>query len=128
MQRDMELVRKIVAAVQAKNDLRPRKIEVEGYEAWIVARHVEMLHQQGMLDTTEPFYPVAGGPPAIHVRDLSPDGHDLAASLANDDIWSQIRTKFSAGELAMMPLKVVKDVGVAALQAWALSKMGLGGA
>lgn len=126
MQRDMELIRKIILTVQAKNDLAPRKLLIDSYEEWIVARHVELLMKSGMLDTGEPFYPMSGEPPTILVRDLSSEGHDFAASLGNDTVWGQIKQKVSPGDLAVMPLKVIKDVGVAALQAWMLKQLGLG--
>lgn len=125
MQRDMELIRRIVLAVQAKQDLIPRRVQIEGVEDWVLARHVELLTLGGMLDTSEPFYPMDGGPPAIFVKDLSNAGHDLAASLANDTVWGQIKQKISPGDLALLPLKVIKDLGVAMLQAWVLKKAGL---
>lgn len=125
MQRDMDLIRRIVLAVQAKGDLMPRKVEIDGPEPWVLARHVELLYDAGMLDGTKTKHPVSGEPPTIFVRDLSGPGHDFAAALANDTVWGQIKQKVTPGELAAMPLKVIKDVGVAALQAWLLGRLGL---
>lgn len=36
MKRDMDLVAKIMDAVEAKRDLRPAPISVEGYDEWVV--------------------------------------------------------------------------------------------
>lgn len=126
MQRDMELIRKIILTVQAKNDMVPQKLHIDGPEPWVLARHIELLFDAGMLDGTKATHPVSGKPPAMFVKDLSAAGHDFAAALGNDTVWGQIKQKVSPGDLAVMPLKVIKDVGVAALQAWMLKQLGLG--
>lgn len=125
VQRDMELIRRIVLAVQAKDDAVPRRVHVDGVEDWILARHVELLFDAGMLDGTKSAPTFGGGPPAVFVRDLSSAGHDFAATLANETVWGQLKQKVGPVDLAMMPLKVVKEVGVAALSAWALNQAGL---
>ena len=48
--RDMELVRKVLFAIEAKNDLQPSEISVPGEDDLRVARHVEILFDAKMID------------------------------------------------------------------------------
>lgn len=124
MTRDMELIRKIFSEIQSRKDVHERSVEIQGVEEWIVARHVEMLFEEGLVDgfrsdSIDKSFPI------IAVKDLSMAGHDFAAALANDSVWHAIKTKFSASELASMPLKAIEKLGSAFLVKWALSKAGL---
>ena len=67
--------------------------------------------------------PLATG--EISIKDLTWQGHDFAA-LLNDGVWSRIKQKFSAEELAVMPLSIVKTLGLGLLEALAKQTMGLG--
>jgi hypothetical protein len=125
MTRDMELIRKIFAEIQGRKDVRERPVEIQGVEEGIVARHVEMLLDAGLVEGLRSD-PLGQSFPIIAVKDLSMAGHDFAAALANDSVWSAIKTKFSASELASMPLKVIEKLGGEFLMKWALSKAGLG--
>ena len=124
MTRDMELVRKIISAIQARKDASPQMgIEVEGYDPAIVMRHVEMLLNAGFIDGSQRG--TAGGKPLIVVRDLSWQGHDFASAMENESVWETLKAKFSKAELASLPLIVLKTVGIELLTAWAKSKAGL---
>lgn len=125
MQRDMELIREIVRRVQAKDDLTPREIKIDGRDPAIVARHVELLHAAGMIDAAQVHRP-HNRPPMIFVRDLSNAGHDFAAALQNDTVWSQVKQALSPTELAKAPLKIIATLGNKLLEAYVMSKVGLG--
>lgn len=124
VRRDMDVVREILLHVEAREDLRAQEIVIEGRDPLVVGRHIEMLHQEGLLDgapfrsSSQPNYA------RILARDLSWEGHDLLAAMKNDTVWGQIKKTFSPSDLASMPLKVIKDVGVEALKQWALGKIG----
>lgn len=123
VRRDMDVVREILLHVEAREDLRAREIVIEGRDPLVVGRHIEMLHQEGLLDGTpirsssQPDYA------RVLVRDLTWEGHDLLAAMKNDTVWGQIKSTFSPSDLASMPLKVIKDVGVEALKQWALGQI-----
>jgi Hypothetical protein (DUF2513) len=124
MTRDMELVRKIISAIQARKDASPQMgIEVEGYDPAIVMRHVEMLFNAGFIDGTQGG--TAGGKPMIVVRDLSWSGHDFASAVENENVWGIIKQKLSPGELATLPLTIVKDAAVAILKSLVMTRLGL---
>ncbi|MER9840144.1 DUF2513 domain-containing protein [Mesorhizobium australicum] len=124
MKRDMELIREILLAVQARTDLTPKPLQLEGHDQVVVGRHVEMLSGAGLID----------GPPQkrinapyalVFIKDLSWEGHDFLAALENKGVWNQMKQSFSAAELAGLPLSIVKDIGLGLLKEWAKSKVGL---
>jgi hypothetical protein len=124
MTRDMELIRKIISTIQAREDAAPQMgMKIEGYDDAIVMRHVEMLYNAGYIDGTQRG--TAGGKPLIVVRDLSWSGHDFAASIENEGVWATIKQKLSPSELATMPLTIIKDVGMALLKSYAMHKLGI---
>lgn len=100
-------------------------MEIQGAEEWIIARHVEMLLDAGIIEGVRSD-PYDQSFPTIMVKDLSMAGHDFATALANDSVWGAIKAKFSASELASMPLKVIEKLANDFLVKWALSKAGLG--
>src|ERR1035437_8601270 len=53
VKRDMELVRRILLAVQAKSSLEPELIIIDGLDDAVVGRHVEMLFDAGFLEGME---------------------------------------------------------------------------
>lgn len=122
--RDMELIRKIVLAIQAKRDARPEGIEIPDYDGAAVARHLEMMLEAGLIEGQAvdgmdmPF-------PFVAVKDLSWSGHDFASALANENVWGSIKKAFSPSDIAAMPLGLLKDLGLSLLSQWAKSKLGL---
>lgn len=122
--RDMELIRLILRRVQAKNDLKPEVITIDGYADPLVRRHMEMLIDAGMLDGAV-SRPLSDPTPIIMVRDLTWAGHDLAGALLNETVWVRIKGAVAPTELATMPLAIIKNVGVAVAEKWLLGKLGL---
>jgi Hypothetical protein (DUF2513) len=99
-------------------------VEIEGYDEVIVARHLEMLLSVGLIEGQK-IAPLGGDCPIILVKDLSWEGHDFASALLKDTVWSQIKKKFSAADLATLPLSVVRSVGVGLLEQLAKTTVGL---
>jgi hypothetical protein len=124
MTRDMELIRKIFAEIQKRKEVRPKILEIPDVEEAILARHLEMLLSAGYI---EGFRSAPLGPslPIILVTDLSWDGHDFAAVLANDTVWAKLKKTFSASELETLPFGIIKDAGKGLLAQWVKSKLGL---
>jgi hypothetical protein len=124
MTRDMELIRKIFAEIQSRKDVYPRTLDIPGADDDIVSRHLEMLLSAGYIEglRSDPLGPSL---PIITVTDLSWDGHDFAAVLANDSVWVKLKKTFSASELETLPLGIIKDAGKGLLAQWVKSKLGL---
>jgi hypothetical protein len=123
MTRDMELIRRIVVEIQSRKDIEPRVVEIDGFDSVAVFRHVEMLHHAEYLEaiTVVPM----SGLPIIRVKDLTMQGHDFAAVVLNEGVWSQIKKKFSAAELATIPLSIILEVGTGLLKQHAKNLFGL---
>jgi hypothetical protein len=124
MTRDMELIRKIFIEIRKRKDARPSSLEIEGVDEAIVGRHLEMLLNSGLIEGQNPGI-VERGFPVILVKDLSWEGHDFAAALLNDNVWSKLKKAFSVADLATLPLTVLKSVGADLLMQLAKAQVGL---
>jgi Hypothetical protein (DUF2513) len=125
MTRDMELIRKIFIEILKRKDVRPSPLEIDGFDEVAVARHLEMLLSAGLIEGQKSV-PLDRGILIVLVKDLSWQGHDFAATLLNDDVWSTIKKKLSVSQLSELPLTVIKSVGVKLLEGWLSSQLGLG--
>jgi hypothetical protein len=124
MTRDMELIRRILIEIQSRKNLDQKTVEIEGVDSVILGRHVEMLFDEGMVEGDSYGY-VGHGYREVRVSDLSWAGHDLIAALENSGVWNKIKQSFSATELTVMPLSVLKEIGIGLLKEWAKKKVGL---
>jgi len=82
-----------------------------------------MLHDAGYIEA-EKSSPLQGLPKFM-VKDLTWAGHDFAAVLENDTVWSKLKEKLSPKELATIPLSVMKTVGLGVLEHYLKGKFGL---
>lgn len=122
MRRDMEVIRKILRAIQDKNDLEPRPLKIEGVDDFTVSYHVSQLYQAGYIDGPQPK-PSQG---FALVRDLTWSGHEFAGAVLTDEsTWSKLKDAIGSEQLINMPLKVVQELATKALTAWAMRKIGL---
>ena len=124
MTRDMELIRKIVLAIETRKEATLQMVEIEGVDKAILARHLEMMLHADLIEGEEtgtynaPY-------PTISVKDLSWSGHDFAAVLGNETVWGKIKQSFSERDLIRMPLDIIGKIGVGLLTEWAKTKVGL---
>ena len=93
MKRDMDLVAKIMDAVEAKRDLRPAPISVEGYDEWVVQRHIEAMEAAGLIDGLVSRQ-MSQAYPTVLVRDLTWEGHEFAATLKSP-AWQEVKARLS---------------------------------
>jgi hypothetical protein len=121
MTRDNELIRQIILAIKARKDATPQAVEIDGADKAIVARHLEMLLEVGLLEG-EKLGALNTPYPTILVKDLSWSGHDLAAVMENEAVWRQFQQKLSPPQLAQIPLPVLKNVGIGLLTTWLKSQ------
>ena len=124
MQRDMEVIRKILRTVQNKADLKPETLKVDGLDDFTVGYHVALLHEAGYVDvpSRSNVLPYT----QVFVRDLTWQGHEFAGAILTDDsTWSKIKDAVGPEKLMNMPFKVIQDLATKALMAWASNKLGL---
>lgn len=123
MQRDMEMIKKVLLAVQARKDLHREELSIEGEDDFTVRYHVEMLYDAGFVDGSAKYFDMPYK--TVLVKDLSWAGHDFVAVLANDTVWNKIKSSFSASDLATLPLSMIKVAGTALLEQYVKQKVGL---
>jgi hypothetical protein len=123
MTRDMELIRKIFAQIKSWTSVDLQAIDMPDVDPSILARHIEMLHDAGLIEAQKsaPLF----GPPIFAVKDLTWVGHDFAAAIENDTVWNTIKQKLSPKELAGLPLGVIKDLAMGILSHQIKSIFGL---
>lgn len=124
VKRDMELVRRILLAVQAKTDLEPERIVIDGEDDLVVSRHIEMLFDNGYLEGIE-HTSLNDRYRGIFVKDLSWDGHEFIGAIGKDAIWQKLKDNLAPGELTTLSLKAIKDASIAAATAYIKGKIGL---
>lgn len=125
MQNDLDLTRKILEEIRARADLWPRKVEIAGYDELIVARHVERLHEDGLVEGPK-SRGMSDQAATILVRDLTTAGHQFLSALESGDVWARLKSALSPSELGTLSLKglasIAKDLAERAIR----QKLGLG--
>ena len=123
MQRDMEVVRKVLRAIQARTDLTPQELEVDGLDDFTVNYHVGLLHDAGYIDG---LVRKSGSnfDKTVMVKDLTWAGHEFAGSILTDDsTWEKIKTAIGPEKLVKLPLKVLQDIATKTLTDWGLDQV-----
>lgn len=89
MKRDWELVREILLAVEALESHKQilRSSGVDGYDPEIVAYHIHMLIEAGLIDGT--CSRSLNGPRQCLARELTWAGHEFLDRIRSQSTWSK---------------------------------------
>ncbi|WP_447065924.1 DUF2513 domain-containing protein [Vibrio alginolyticus] len=98
MKRDMELIRKLLLAVE-KN---PRELQVEGYDVEEVGYHTLLLIEAGLLDgiTSDTLDNTSIVPTFISVNHLTWDGHEFLDNIRKEEVWNTIKSEFKDASIS----------------------------
>ena len=118
MKRDMDLVRKILLAVEEENvfenDWRP---EIGDHSPEEIVYHVELMKDAGLLDIDIRRF-LDDSLPLIYLRRMTWEGHEFLDAARNESIWSQAKAKVlqTTGGLGFEALKaalsqLIREVG-----------------
>lgn len=125
VKRDMEVVRKILKAIQERTDAKPNYLQIDGVDPDEVGRHVALLHEAGYIRGIR-FTTLSDQYERIAIQDLTWSGHEFAGALLTDDgTWQKVKSAFGPEKLATAPLKMIENVATQALTAWAMKQIGL---
>lgn len=109
MQRDMDLVRRILlqTADADADRIRTTSVHVDGYDERTVARHMELMHEAGLIEanlyTTEELGALRG-----YVNRITWAGYDFLDAARNDTVWT--RTKALVAEKGgSVPFELLKE-------------------
>jgi hypothetical protein len=127
MTRDMELIRRILLEIKARKTAKPADQEIAGVDEAVVFRHIELLHQEGLIEIQGKIHRSSstGEIDQILVKDMTWAGHDFIGVLENEGVWNKIKQSFSAEQLVGMSLTTLKTLGIGLATEWAKSKVGL---
>lgn len=103
MKRDLDLIRAILLAIEAKSSIDPRPVDVAGYPTEHIGYHVELLHDAGYLKGVR----MAGF--GLHPTALTWQGHEFLDAARNDSVWTQLKTELKDKRLSL-PIAVVQDL------------------
>lgn len=116
MTRDMDLVRKILVAVEARNErFRFSELTIDGYEPSEVSGHLEILAEAGYVEI-ENQTSMDTSYRKFSPKRLTWDGHEFLDSVRNDSVWTEVKKKVTS-QGGALPLEVIKALAIAALKA-----------
>jgi hypothetical protein len=113
----MEIIRKILFAIQAKEGFEPKQIELDEGDSSVVARHIELLYRAGFLDGTMTGT-VSRGCYLVFVRDLSWEGHEFLSNISKAEVWEKLRNALGPDGLSTLSWDVLKEAAKAAASEW----------
>jgi hypothetical protein len=92
MRRDMELVRKILLALEAsEHGDAPNDFTVVGYDQEVIGHHVWLMEQGDLLTASATTVQRDGSPVALPGT-ITWAGHDFLAAVRNDSVWTKVKT------------------------------------
>lgn len=98
MKRDMDLIRAILFAVEAvpEGELPPNPFRLPGYSDEVVAYHVHLMGEAGLLDVYDITELSHTLPQAMPAR-ITWAGHDFADTVREQAVWNQTKEALKAG-------------------------------
>ena len=103
MKRDMDLVRKILFAIEENQPFEKSMVKIEGYGMQEIAYHCEMLYHEGYI---KEYYGVTcdnfDGVLRFWVQDLTWEGQNLLETIRQDTIWNKTKTTIKEKGLPMV--------------------------
>ena len=101
MKRDMDLLRKILLAIEEQykpGDGSIRDLTLDGYDQNTIAEHCSLLYQQGLITRYDPSW--CDDKIAIFfVGNLTSTGYDFLELIKNDEIWDKTKTEVQKKKL-----------------------------
>lgn len=108
MKRDMDLVRKIMLAVEAsERPLDSALIRIAGYSGETITEHMRLLNEAGLIEGIS-AYSVEHRLKWIELR-LTWNGHDFLDAARNEHIWTETVTEVRKKSGAV-PFEVLKGL------------------
>lgn len=107
MQRDMDLIRKMVLAIEAHPSGWAPKVQLDGYDSGQVGYHAYLLVDSGLAVGSDMTTSGSSGPQYC-IDHLTSTGHDFAESARSEFIWNEVRDEMKKKGVVSAALDVVK--------------------
>ncbi len=106
MKRDMDLVRKLVFAIDESNHgFAPRKIVVEGFTEEQIGYHLSIMFEAGLI-TVFTLTSQGSSSPEVRAKSLTWAGHEFADAARSDSLWnkakSTVKEKFGSVSISLL--------------------------
>ena len=109
MRRDMELVRKMVLAVEARPAGHAPALHIDGYDDAQVGYHAYLLVDSGLAAGFNDGDQGSPGP-TYRITRLTSAGHDFAESARNEHIWDEVTEQVRKKGLVSATIDVFKKL------------------
>ena len=114
MQRDMELIRKILFAIEEKyvdTALMSHQLTIDGYDMKTIAYHCAILHDAGLVYDYKGHYS-ENELQFFGVGRLTWDGHELLDKIKCDTVWNKTKETIKKKGIPFV-LDAVKEIATA---------------
>lgn len=118
MQRDMELIRKILFVIEAKyidTWLGSNEIQIDGYDIKTVGYHCALLLDAGLIADYQGHYG-SGELLYFGVGRLTWEGHELLDKIKSDTIWNKTKETIYKKGIPFV-LEAIKEIATAVTSA-----------
>lgn len=116
MKRDMDLIRRILLAMEAyEHGFVPATFTVEGYDQEVIGHHVWLM-AQGHLITAAITTAHGDGSPVALPATITWAGHDFLAAVRNDTVWRKVKAVLKDRGLSL-PFALLQDLALKILAA-----------
>lgn len=106
MKKDIELIRKILIAIENDNGdpLEWIDLKIEGYNEATISYHIELLYQKGYIDAENLS---SFGQYLWVAKSLTMDGHEFLDSIRNETVWNKVLNviREKGGDITIEALK-----------------------
>ncbi|WP_263567504.1 DUF2513 domain-containing protein [Paracoccus sp. DMF] len=127
MKNDLDLIRAILEEVESRETASAQAVEVAGWPEHVVARHVERLCNDGMLEYAGKIAPMD-----VHlewsyylVRDLTTPGHEFLNAIRATDVIQRLKAALKPSELGALSLKKLAGIAGELVEQGVRKKLGL---
>jgi hypothetical protein len=104
MQRDMDLVRKILLALEAhSHGNAPNRIEIEGYDQETIQYHIYIMGEGDLLRVSTTTTMQSKSPSAL-AHGLTWKGHEFAEAARQESVWNRAKALVSKAGGASFPV------------------------
>lgn len=111
MQRDMDLVRKILFYIEDNYTAGQnwiREIELDNYSQEVIVEHLELIYEANLVQKLDIKNCVDGGF-RYQVGNLSNQGYDFLDKIREDTIWNKTKSIIKENGLPLV-ISVIKEV------------------
>jgi len=111
MKRDLELVRKILLAMEAyQHGFAPEPFTVDGYDQGVIEHHVWLMEQGGLITASDKSSLQDPSATAI-AESITWEGHEFLDAVRNDKVWSKLKAEMKDRGIAL-PFSLLQSLAL----------------